>query len=354
MKNFSFKKIDYSKKPFVIAEVGVNHENNINLAEKIIKQAKIGGADAVKFQTYKANLLASQNSPYYWDLKKVAIKSQYKLFQKFDKFDYEDYIKLKKICDHYKIIFSSTPFDINSAIFLNKIVSFFKVASADITNFPLLDTIFKFKKPVIISTGASVLSEIKNIKKRIDKKFANSELIFLHCVLSYPTKYNDANLNMIKFLKKQFPKNIIGYSDHTLPDEEMLVLREAYNIGANIIEKHFTLDKLKGKKNNDHFHSMDFNDLQKFFKLVEKANMVKGDEIGRPLLKCEQKSRKNARRSLYTFGKIFKNEKFSNLNVIAKRPGGGICPSKMHQVIGKKAKKNLKDDHKITKQDFFS
>lgn len=354
MKNFSFKKIDYKEKPFVIAEVGVNHENNINLAEKIIKQAKIGGADAVKFQTYKANLIASKKSPYYWDLKKVPIKSQYKLFKKFDKLDYEDYIKLKKICDHYKIIFSSTPFDINSAIFLDKIVPFFKIASADITNFPLLDTIFKFKKPVIVSTGASVLSEIKNIKRRVDKKYPGSELIFLHCVLSYPTKYSDANLNMIKFLNKEFPKNIIGYSDHTMPDEEMLVLREAYRMGANIIEKHFTLDKLKGKKNNDHFHSMDFNDLKKFIQLIKKTNLIKGNVFGRPLLECEKKSRKNARRSLYTYGEISKNEKFSHLNVIAKRPGGGICPSKISQILGKKAKKKLKDDHKISKQDIFA
>ena len=115
-------KFKFKKLPYFIAEIGVNHENNIKLAEKIIKQASLGGASAVKFQTYKAELLASKNSPAYWDTTKVNINSQYKLFKKFDKFNFSQYLKLKKICDFYKVDFLSTPFDKESVIFLNKIV----------------------------------------------------------------------------------------------------------------------------------------------------------------------------------------------------------------------------------------
>ena len=158
-----FKQLIKNSNPYLIAEVGVNHENNINLAEKIIKQAKLGGADAVKFQTYKAETIAAKKSPYYWDLKKVNIKSQYTLFKKYDKFGENEYIKLKKICDHFKIEFLSTPFDLESAIFLNKIVKFFKIASADLTNLMLLDCVCKFKKPVLLSTGASNQKEISFI-----------------------------------------------------------------------------------------------------------------------------------------------------------------------------------------------
>ena len=131
----NFKKII---KPYIIAEIGVNHENSLNLAEKIIKQAKIGNASAVKFQTYKADKIACKNSPYYWDLKKVKEKSQFKLFKKYDKFNKTHYVKLKKICDHYSIDFLSTPFDHEAVEFLNKLVPFFKVASADVTNIPLI------------------------------------------------------------------------------------------------------------------------------------------------------------------------------------------------------------------------
>ena len=346
IKNFKFK--NYFKnnaEPFFIAEIGVNHGNDLNLAERIIKQAKKGGAQAVKFQTYKAELLASKISPYYWDLTKVPQKSQFKLFKKFDKLNFDDYVKLKKICDHYKIIFTSTPFDNDSAIFLNKLVPFFKIASADLTNLPLIQLIKEFKKPMVISTGACTINEINNLDNYLNN---NIEVSFLHCVLSYPTKNHDANLQFIDVLKKKFPKRIIGYSDHTMPDKNMLVLTEAYKEGAQIIEKHFTLDTLKGKKNNDHFHSMDFKDLQKFFEnlkfiktLYNKNNLV------RNVLACEKKSRKNARRSIFTRGIIEKQQKIKIENLIAKRPGTGISPLLINKIINRRTNKKLKDDYKI-------
>ena len=195
-----FKKLINNSNPYLIAEVGVNHENNMNLAERIIKQAKMGKADAVKFQTYTAETIAAKKSPYYWDLKKVKIKSQYNLFKKYDKFKESEYIKLKKICDFYKIEFLSTPFDLNSAIFLNKLVKFFKIASADLTNLMLLDQVCKFRKPVLLSTGASNFEEINYIRSYIFRKHPKVDLALMHCILSYPTKYKDAHLEIITFL----------------------------------------------------------------------------------------------------------------------------------------------------------
>lgn len=346
-------KIIDKKNPYLIAEIGVNHHNNIQLAEKIIKQAKKGGADAVKFQTYKAESLASKKSPYYWDLKQVKEKSQYKLFKKFDKFNQDDYIKLKKISDYYKIDFLSTPFDLQSANFLNKLVKFFKIASADFTNLILIEHICKFNKPILLSTGASNMKEISKLDKFFKFKYPNIDLVLLHCVLAYPTKYEDANLNIITLMKKKFPYRIIGYSDHTLPDPSGLTLLEAFRKGAQVIEKHFTLDTLKGKKGNDHFHSVDYNDLLIFRKNINFVKKIEGSLDKRKILDCEKKSRLNARRSLYSLGVIEKNEKITLKKMIAKRPGTGISPIYYKKLIGKKSKKKIFDDHQFKWSDFY-
>ena len=349
-----FEKIIKRSEPYFIAEVGVNHENNLNLAEKIIKQAKAGKADAVKFQTYKAETIAAKNSPYYWDLKKVSIKSQYKLFKKYDKFNESEFVKLKKICDYYNIEFLSTPFDVKSANFLNKIVRFFKIASADLTNLMLIDCVCRFKKPVLLSTGASSQKEISFIHNYIRKKFKTVDLALMHCILSYPTMYKNAHLEIIPLLKKKFKKTIIGYSDHTMPDQSNIVLINAFQKGARIIEKHFTLDKLKGKKNNDHFHSMDFKDLLKFRESISIINSINGKQKKREILSSEKKSRLNARRSLYALGNINKLTKISENNIIAKRPGGGISPIFYKKIIGKKLKKNVSNEYKFSWKDFLN
>jgi N-acetylneuraminate synthase len=218
--------------------------------------------------------------------------------------------------------------------------------SANNTAFGLIKLIKGFKKPIIISTGACTIDEINNLDNYLG--YNSIEIAFLHCVLSYPTKNHDANLQFINILKKRFPKRIVGYSDHTMPDKNMLVLTEAYKSGAQIIEKHFTLDTFKGKKNNDHFHSMDYKDLQKFFgnlKFVE--SLYNKNNLIRNVLNCEKKSRKNARRSIFTRGIIENKQKIKMENLIAKRPGTGISPLLINKIINKITKKKLKDDHKI-------
>lgn len=342
-------------KPYLIAEIGVNHENSLKLAEEIIKQAKIGGASAAKFQTYKAEKIASKNSPYYWDLKKVKETSQFNLFKKYDKFNHSHYIKLKKICDYYSIDFLSTPFDHEAVDLLNKLVPFFKIASADATNIPLIEKICNTRKPVLMSTGACNMKEISLIDKFIKKRFPKTELALMHCVLSYPTKYSDANLNLIKILTKKFPHRLIGYSDHTMPDSNSQVLTEAFSLGAQIIEKHFTHKRLKGKKNNDHFHSMDYSDFLLFWENIqnEKGNnkkfkkLITGNKKNRTVLNCEKISRRNARRSIFTLGNIKKGEKIKKRNIILKRPGDGISPLLYEKVLNRTIKKNLLDDHKL-------
>lgn len=337
------KKINQASSPYFIAEVGVNHENDLARAKRLIYLAKKGGADGVKFQTYKAEKIACKNSPYYWDIKEIPVNSQYKLFKKFDKFGITEYKILKKYCDKLKIDFLSTPFDLEAVDYLNKLVPFFKIASADLTNFPLIKRICQTNKPIVLSTGASTLKEIENTIKFIKKINSKTKVIILHCVLSYPTKYDNAHLEIIKNLSIKFPKNIIGLSDHTLPDSSMAVLTSAYILGARVIEKHFS-DK-KGKKGNDHFHSLDYKDLKKFVKKIEFLQKIIKKTKGRPLLQGESISRKNARRSIVTLGKIKKGQKLTNKNLIMKRPGTGISPINIKKILGKVAKRNLNDDH---------
>ena len=344
------KSLTNFSQPYFIAEIGVNHENNINRAKKIIKLAKEGGADAVKFQSYKAETIACKVSPYYWNLKEVPIKSQFELFKKFDKFGFKEFKILKDYCDKIKIDFLSTPFDLDAVDYLDKLVPFFKIASADINNFPLIKKICTKNKPIIISTGASTFNEIRKTVNFINKSNANIKLIILHCVLSYPTKNVDAHLEWIAFLSKNFKKNVIGYSDHTLPDDTMMILTSAYLNGAQVIEKHFS--DVKGQKGNDHFHSLNKNDLLIFRKNINILRQINGNKKVRNLLKCEVKSKLNARRSIVTNEIINKGEMFTEFNIIMKRPGTGIPPQKINDILGRKAKRNLRKDQILKVSDF--
>jgi sialic acid synthase SpsE len=324
--------------PYIIAEIGVNHEGSMKTAKRLIDEAKEGGADAVKFQTYKAEAIASKKSPAYWDTSKEPIDSQYKLFKKYDKFWKGEYEQLKTYCDQADIEFLSTPFDINSAKFLNEMMDVFKISSSDITNKPFIEYIASFGKPIILSTGASHLYEIQEAVEWIDDKHVPVAL--LHCILNYPTSNDNANLGMIKDLKKKFPDKIIGYSDHTLPNK-MKTLEMATLLGAVILEKHFTHDKtLPG---NDHYHAMDKHDLKLFNKNIEEAFVMLGGQKKRPIL-TEDSARRNARRSLVAKCNIFQDEIITKKHITWKRPAHGISPNEIDKVLGKKAKVNIQED----------
>ena len=330
-------------KPYIIAEAGVNHECKMSNALKLIKQAKEGGAHAIKFQTYKADQLASKFSPAYWDLKKEKITNQNQLFKKYDKFNENEYKKLKKYCDRLKIEFLSTPFDFNSAEFLSKLVKVFKISSSDITNKPFIKFLCRFKKPIILSTGASNLTEIKRAVKWIEDE--KVKVAILHCILNYPTKDVNANLGMINSLKKNFPKNIIGYSDHTLPKDMFNILISTM-LGAQIIEKHFTINKkLKG---NDHYHSMDKKDLIRFNKNLKRLSDIYGSIVEKKILSSEKISRKNARRSIVVNKNLLKGSKIKLSDLTFKRPGTGIPPYMVNKIINKRLKRNILKDQLIT------
>ena len=344
-KLFPFLNVD--QEPYLIAEIGVNHEGSIDKAKKLIELAKEGGADAVKFQTYKAELIASKISPSYWDLSKEKTKSQFELFKKFDCLKIKDYEILYNFTKSIGLEFSSTPFDLAAAKDLSDIVDFYKIASADITFYPLLEFVSKTNKPVVISTGASNLEEIKSAVKLIEINSKFSPVI-MHCILNYPTKDENANLLMIKSLKENFSNYIIGLSDHTSPNRNLENLIYSYLLGSAVIEKHFTSDK--SIPGNDHYHSMDSEDIKNFRKKMKEIKSILGEKE-KKCIASEEISRKNARRSIYTYGDLKKNEILTSKNIICKRPGEGISPERFNEILGKKLNKDLEDDTLIKWED---
>tara|TARA_B110000008_G_scaffold257515_1_gene275752 strand:+ start:16150 stop:17220 length:1071 start_codon:yes stop_codon:yes gene_type:complete len=333
--------ISKKSNPYVIAEIGVNHEGSMGKAKDLIDMVAEGGAHAAKFQTYKADRLASKNSPAYWDTSKEPTESQYKLFQKFDSFDESNYQELAKYCATKGVDFLSTPFDSDAVDMLAPLMPIFKVASADITNVPLLRKIAQFDKPVIMSTGASKIWEIDNAVS-ILKENGVAQISLLHCMLNYPTDYENAGLGMLDTLSRQFPETILGYSDHTLPEPDMLTVMTAIAKGAVIIEKHFTHDKtLPG---NDHYHAMDLDDLKNLMSLIERQQLVLRDidEQGRAK---ENLARMHARRSIVVDSKIMKGVKISEKHLTYKRPASGISTLHWDSIIGSTALLDMSEDH---------
>ncbi|WP_168405691.1 N-acetylneuraminate synthase family protein [Acinetobacter indicus] len=335
-----FTKTSFSpvERPYIIAEAGVNHEGSMDIAKRLVDEAMEGGAHAIKFQTYKAETIASKDSPAYWDTTKEPTKSQFELFTKHDKFWKKEMEELKIYCDQVGIEFMSTPFDIESSIFLNDLMDVYKISSSDLTNKPFIQHICQFNKPIILSTGASHHHEIIEAISWI-KKY-NNPLALLHCVLNYPTPDENANLGMISSLVAAFPNNIIGYSDHTLP-KDMRSCEIATLLGAKIIEKHFTHDKtLPG---NDHYHAMDKEDLRLFNDNLDRVFSLLG-AFELTALDAEEPARKNARRSLVASKNIQAGEKITRDNLTFKRPAHGISPKFIDELIGKEAAIDINED----------
>ena len=338
----------FNKYPYLIAEIGVNFYDiaqkegmsDMDAAKFMIDEAKKCGVDAVKFQSYKADTIASKNSSAYWDLSEEPTPSQYEFFKKFDKFGVDEYRELAEYCRQVGIAFMSTPFDFESADYLDKFMDVYKISSSDLTNIPFIKHIASKNKPILLSTGASTINEIKQAVNAIEE-VSTVDIAIMHCVLSYPTAYEDANLLMIKDLAENFPDYEIGYSDHTKPDKEMAVLTTAYNYGAKILEKHFTLDKtLQG---NDHYHAMDPVDVVKFRDNIKFLSRINGKRNKQPLI-CESSSRRQARRSIVAARDIGNGEIITYDDLTFKRPGTGIYPSEIENVVGKTAKVDIAKD----------
>lgn len=332
----------------LIAEIGVNYYDiakklNISAmdaAKMMVLEAKNAGIHAVKFQTYKAGTLASKNSPSYWDTSEESTTSQYELFKKFDAFGEKEYRILKEFCDQVGIEFCSTPFDFESVDYLDDLMNFYKISSSDLSNLPFIEYIAKKNKPILLSIGASNLNEIQNAVEVIHKH-SDKKLTLLHCVLEYPTPYEHANLAKIASLKTAFPDEYIGYSDHTKPDYSCNVIKTAYLLGAQVVEKHFTLDKtLPG---NDHYHAMDVRDAEDILQQIHYIETLKGNgELA--CLESESAARLNARRSIVAACDIAKGTVVTEQMLTFKRPGSGISPSEIADVIGKKASEDISED----------
>ena len=339
-------------KPYLIAEMGVNFYDTakslniepIEAAKLYIDKAAEAGVDCAKFQSYKANTIVSKNSPAYWDTTKEPTKTQYELFLKHDSFGEKDY---RELCDytHEKgLDFTSTPFDYASVDYLEDMVDFYKISSSDLSNIPFIRYIGSKGKPVYISVGAAYLSEVDEAIRNL-KEVGCKEIVIFHCVLSYPTDPKDANLRVIETLKKNFPDVKVGFSDHVAPDEGMITLATAYLLGAEVIEKHFTLDKtLPG---NDHYHAGDPEDFRKAIANFKLIDSILGS-AEKTVLDCELVPRREARRSLVLTRDMKKGEVISEKDIMAKRPGTGISPQYTEIVVGRKILQDLAEDTVLT------
>lgn len=329
------------KKVLIIAEAGVNHNGDINLAKKLIEQAAKAGADVVKFQTFKANSCVSVNAKKAkYQLETTAKEeSQLEMIQKLE-LSYESHFELMKHCKKHDIIFLSTPFDLESVEFLRGLdLPYFKIPSGEITNLPYLKAVAKCKKRVLLSTGMANLGEIE-AALTILRKNGTRNITLLHCNTEYPTPFEDVNLNALKTLKEAF-KLEVGYSDHT---EGIVASLGAVALGAVVIEKHFTLDKTM--EGPDHRASLEFEELRALCKGIRELEKALGSGI-KKASKSEAKNKIIARKSLVAKCIIQKGEKFSEQNLTTKRPGSGISAMRYEEYLGKRALKTYKKDELI-------
>lgn len=333
------KKFLNKTKPYLIAEIGVNHNGSVELAKKLIKHAKLNNFAAVKFQTFLPNKLLLKNTPlvkYQKENKKI--KNMYDLLKKYQ-FDFNQFKYLKNFCNNLKIEFLSTPFDIESAIFLNQLkIPMFKISSTDNDNFLLLDVIKKFKKPILLSLG---MIEEKDLKKTLDfLNYRKNMICLMHCISNYPTKLDETQLGYLTRLKQyNYP---IGWSDHTKGNASSLV---ATALGAVVIEKHITLDN--NMIGPDHKASMNVKNLKKFtediFDIYKSLNATE-----RKISLKENEVKKLAKKCLYYSSDLKKGTIIKKNNLAALRPRmNGINPNQSFKIIGKKLFKNIKESSLI-------
>ena len=327
------KNFDLKKKVFIIAEVGNNHEGNFSIAKKLVRLAAKAGADAIKFQTFRTENF----------IRKKDIK-RFKQLKKFE-LSYEQFKSLKKLAHIKKIKFISTPLDLESADFLIKSADLIKIASSDNNFFPLIEKVLKSKKSIIISTGMTNASQIKDltnyIYKVIGKKSAEKRIALLHCVTSYPVEDRFANLRSVEYLIKN-SKLTIGYSDHTLGNDACIA---AVAMGAKVIEKHFTINK-KFSKFRDHALSADYTDLKNIVSRIRKVEKQLG-RFNKEIQKPEKKLIKIVRRAAYADRDILPGEKISIKNVKFLRPSLTSNFFYLKKIIGRKIKKTFYKDQKI-------
>lgn len=327
---------------FIIAEAGINHGGDMSVAKKLIDLASDYGADAVKFQTFRTEhlILDSVAKAPYQQITTNATESQMDMLKKLE-VTKEQNLELKKYCEDKNIIFLTTPFDEVSLDELDELdLPAYKIASTDTTNLPFLKKVAQKGKPIFLSTGMTYLSEIEMALKTIHEY--NKDVVLLQCTANYPIRDDEANLTVIDTFKKHFDV-LVGYSDHT---QGIGAAAFAIPMGAKVVEKHFTLDKLL--TGPDHKASLSPNELKEFVNLVRKVDKFMGSSIKKPNL-SELKTRTSLQKCLVANCDIKKGETFTENNIVGKRTGGkGISPIYYKDIIGIKVNRDFKKDEIIT------
>lgn len=328
-------------KTIIIAEAGVNHNGSIEIAKQMIDIAKHAGADIIKFQTFKAENLVCKlaEKAEYQKNNTSKNESQFEMLKKLE-LDITAHKILMEYCKKKDIQFLSTPFDLESIELLNELgIEIFKIPSGEITNYPYLKKIAGLKKKIILSTGMSYLEEIK-YAIRILKENGAKDVIVLHCNTEYPTPMTDVNLKAMNTIKEILNVEV-GYSDHTLGIEVPIA---AVAMGAKVIEKHFTLDK--NMEGPDHKASLEPNELTNMITAIRNIEKALGNGIKQPS-ESEKKNIEVARKSIFANAFIKRGERFTEKNLICKRPGNGISAIKWEEVVGKVASRDFKEDELI-------
>lgn len=328
-------------KVFIIAEAGVNHNGKLELAKKLVDVASEAGADAVKFQTFRAKKIVCKGArKAAYQIKNTgATESQYQMLEKLELTE-GMHRELQKYCDEKGIQFLSTPFDIESIQMLAEMnMPILKIPSGEITNYPYLCSIAKCKKKIILSTGMSNLDEVRTALEILRKNGAK-DITALHCNTQYPTIMSDVNLMAMVKMREELGISV-GYSDHTLGIEVPIA---AVALGATVIEKHFTLDKkMEGP---DHKASLEPHELKQMVDGIRCIEQALGDGVKQPS-KSENSNRQVIRKSIVAAKKIKKGELLTEENLTTKRPGTGINPMKWNEVVGKKAERDYEEDEMI-------
>ncbi len=328
---------------FIIAEAGVNHNGSIEIAKKLIDVASQAGADAVKFQTFKAKNLVSKNAQKANYQKETTDEdeSQYEMIKKLE-LDVDTHKELMRYCDEKRIIFLSTPFDLESIELLYELgLEIFKIPSGEITNLPYLRAIGKLKKRVILSTGMADLGEIEDaLDLLVDSGTKRENIIVLHANTMYPTPMEDVNLRAMQTIASAFGVEV-GYSDHTLGIEVPIA---AVAMGARVIEKHFTLDR--DMEGPDHTASLEPDELKAMVNGIRNIEKALGNGIKKPT-PSEKPNIEVARKSIVAARDIKKGEIFSEENLATKRPAKGINPMRWDEIIGTVAQRDYKADELI-------
>jgi N,N'-diacetyllegionaminate synthase len=325
---------------FIIAEAGVNHNGRLDIAKKLVDAAVSGKADAVKFQTFKAEGVVTKNvgiASYAkknigWNLKQLDMIKQLEL-------SYDDFKQLKKYCDKKKILFLSTPHSFDAIDFLNDLIPAFKFGSGDLTNTIALQYAARKHKPILLGTGMATLHEVRKAIQLI-RATGNNQIVALHCTTNYPCPYDEVNLRAMLTMRKEIPC-LVGYSDHTIG---ITVPVMAASLGAVVIEKHFTLDKTM--TGPDHHASLEPKELTEMVTAIRNVERALGSWVKKPT-QSEKEIMPLVRKSIIANQQIKKGEIISKNMVAIKRPGIGLSSAYIERILGKKTKKTIQKDEII-------